>query len=1202
MMVTERDDIAVLLRPSMFRLDVVPHTARAGQSIADILSAFPGLPPEVWTHGVVRIGEWEIPREHWHRVKPKAGTRHMLRIGVMPAGGKGGSGGKNAFALIATIALVVAATAVSGGALAGAFGTTLFAAGSTSAALAAAGVSIVGALAINALIPPPTTDSKAADTTTNAVLGLASIQGNTPGQFDPIPFVAGTFKVTPPHLVPPWSESFNDDQYINAIVGLNGPHRVTDIRLNNASIDSFTGVDYEVRDAITDDSDLTLITRQVYEENVGLELPAHKVKDDLPSQLQTPSVPSNSYPIWQAARARSKPDEIWLNFLWSSLVQQETSGGTNPGGVAIRIRMRQVGDLGWINLPELHAQRERLEPFRGTVKIRWAAVDSSLPSIDQNQSFPPWKYAFYAVDADNHEGFATHSYFAPGAGRLANKILSDNGVAVIFLDEATFPKGVYEIQVIRGYGYKAGDFSAANYLISSAAPYFFTHTPSSSPPSITKDQSKVPVKLSWQTMSGVWNEYPLREKGMTLLAVRAKNTAISSLTFLAQSYVNVWDGASWGRIEYSSNPAALWRSLALGGQSIRAPFVAAQLDDDALADWYDFCGDRRTNGRSFDGSSDYLTRDAGLAGASDSKLVTFSCWVRLTGTGTRLLVSATSVGGGSQSTRLISPVGTARFSMVGANAALATILDISTVNALPLNQWCHVIGSVDMSDATKRHIYVNDVADLQATTFTNDTIDFTLADWSVGAFVDGGLKVACNMAELWFAPGVYIDLSIESNRRKFISANGRPVNLGVAGEAPTGTSPAVYLSNNDGGFDTNKGTGGGFTTHGVPSLSALSPVVDGATLPTRECNAYFSGNKSLGEVLKIIAGCGQAVSRASDKVGVIIERDRSAESSVALFSQRNTRGLAIRRAFPRVPDGLRVRFADEGNDYRPTEIFVYRNPDGQEIESVDYIGITNPDRVAERANLDFKQMLRRPALYNLETDIQNLYCTKGSLVSLTHDTLARHFDSARVAAATLSGGVITGLSLDSALRLTLVGMILSSDGQEVVSPDGDRVVSNDYPAGIIIQLRDGSTLTLEVNETEDVDAVTFADPPALPSMFVDRGTWTTATVYAADDVVTSGSVAYSALAAHTSDASTQAGIGDSSFTVWEPLLRDCLVASGPFSSVDKRMLVLGIKPQNQFTAALTLVDEAAGEQLLSSAADGGQDLFSASGEALFSPF
>jgi hypothetical protein len=180
-------------------------------------------------------------------------------------------------------------------------------------------------------------------------------------------------------------------------------------------------------------------------------------------------------------------------------------------------------------------------------------------------------------------------------------------------------------------------------------------------------------------------------------------------------------------------------------------------------------------------------------------------------------------------------------------------------------------------------------------------------------------------------------------------------------------------------------------------------------------------------------------------------------------------------------------------------------------------------------------------------------------------------------------------------------MVLSPDGSEVISPDGAALSTADYPAGVIIQLKDGSTLTLEVDEEIDAGTVTFTSPPPLPNMFTDRGAWVTSTGYAVDDVVTDGGVAYSALMAHVSGSSTRPNSGANWVGVWEPLLKDCLVTGGPFSSVQKRMLVLGIKPQNQLTASITLIDEAAPVPLLSSVSDG-ELTITAFGQPVYTPF
>ena len=68
--------------------------------------------------------------------------------------------------------------------------------------------------------------------------------------------------------------------------------------------------------------------------------------------------------------------------------------------------------------------------------------------------------------------------------------------------------------------------------------------------------------------------------------------------------------------------------------------------------------------------------------------------------------------------------------------------------------------------------------------------------------------------------------SVVANRRKYITATVKPVDLGSDGSNP-GSQPIVYLSvrSNDAAtvFATNKGTGGNFSITGALALAATSP-------------------------------------------------------------------------------------------------------------------------------------------------------------------------------------------------------------------------------------------------------------------------------------------------------------------------------------------------------------------------------------------
>jgi len=233
----------------------------------------------------------------------------------------------------------------------------------------------------------------------------------------------------------------------------------------------------------------------------------------------------------------------------------------------------------------------------------------------------------------------------------------------------------------------------------------------------------------------------------------------------------------------------------------------------------------------FDGTNDFMTRGAGLTGAVDSRLLIISLWFRLDGGDGTLMTILQGFTGGNLHV-WVKRLATNKLEIMLRDASLLKELQIETVNSyLAGSTWHHLLFGIN-NDAGGAvfSLYMDDAADegSSSTQGAAEPIDFTLGEWAIGRNTSAGAETlnAC-LAELYFAPGQYLDFSNVYFRRKFISASGKPVHLGTTGALPTGTAPLVYHHIDDGeavaNFATNRGTGGDFTITGTLTTGSTSP-------------------------------------------------------------------------------------------------------------------------------------------------------------------------------------------------------------------------------------------------------------------------------------------------------------------------------------------------------------------------------------------
>jgi hypothetical protein len=188
-------------------------------------------------------------------------------------------------------------------------------------------------------------------------------------------------------------------------------------------------------------------------------------------------------------------------------------------------------------------------------------------------------------------------------------------------------------------------------------------------------------------------------------------------------------------------------------------------------------------GMNFNGTTTYLDTNA-LTGIADGKKFTWVGVVRFANAASGSEIIFSNTGTQFQVRR----TNTGNIEVVAENAAGSQILNQATNNTPCSAAGTYVLMvSADMATAGSFTLYINDaVASVTSTTFTNDTIDFTVAEYSIGATAAGASFFAGDMYLIYFLSTNNLDFSSEIVRRRFIDTNAMPQWLGSSGELPAG--------------------------------------------------------------------------------------------------------------------------------------------------------------------------------------------------------------------------------------------------------------------------------------------------------------------------------------------------------------------------------------------------------------------------------
>lgn len=226
------------------------------------------------------------------------------------------------------------------------------------------------------------------------------------------------------------------------------------------------------------------------------------------------------------------------------------------------------------------------------------------------------------------------------------------------------------------------------------------------------------------------------------------------------------------------------------------------------------------NAVNFDGTNDWLNRGAALTGAVDNDTALISFWFNLKGDDSAFLQFFKETSNHVFIQRLTD--NKIKFQLF-TPAALGVWVGNTVDTFVAAGGWVHFLLAVDAS-ASKRQLYIDDVAaSVENVTSNAGDIKWDDTEWFIGAANSTPVQqLNADMAEVYFT-NEFLNLDNTVNRRKFISAGGKPVDMESDGAGPTGTAPLVYFSGATATWHTNDGSGGGFTENGALTDGASSP-------------------------------------------------------------------------------------------------------------------------------------------------------------------------------------------------------------------------------------------------------------------------------------------------------------------------------------------------------------------------------------------
>nr|WP_321511087.1 phage tail protein [uncultured Celeribacter sp.] len=332
-----------------------PETGRIEKSLPHgltlyevVKSTLPGISDEEMKDARVWLstskGKEQIDPTFWRHIRPRPGVQVVIRL--LP--------GKSVLKSVLTAIVAIAAVAA-GAWVAGALG---FAAGTVGYALVSTGVALgvtaLGNLLINALIPPSSSDDD-----TRKSYSITSTK-NKVSPDGAVPVVLGSYRFAPPFAALPYTEIVGDDQYIRALFLIGeGQVEIDDIQIGQTSISEFDEFEIETRRGVEGEPPVTIVQTQILEETIGVELTRPLPRDDQGNVIDNED--TVDVPVVRTTGRDASRASVLLHFP-AGLVRYNDEGKKRLRMVRIRIERRLITAEEW----------QAVETLEITAKKNWA--------------------------------------------------------------------------------------------------------------------------------------------------------------------------------------------------------------------------------------------------------------------------------------------------------------------------------------------------------------------------------------------------------------------------------------------------------------------------------------------------------------------------------------------------------------------------------------------------------------------------------------------------------------------------------------------------------------------------------------------------------------------------------------------------------------------------------------------------------------